>query len=102
MKKILALVIAVTFLLASVSAFAGTENDAAVTGDIIFARPLGLLGIVAGIGLFVVSLPFAVISHSVDKTSKTLIENPVEYTFSRQMGDFDYSLDAPKENDKGQ
>jgi hypothetical protein len=102
MKKILALVIAVTFLLASVSAFAGTENDAAVTGDIIFARPLGLIGIVAGAGLFVISLPFAVITHSVDKTSKTLIENPVEYTFSRPVGDFDYSLDAPKENDKGQ
>jgi hypothetical protein len=59
MKKILALVIAVTFLLASVSAFAGTENDAAITGDIIFARPLGLVGIVAGAGFFVLSLPFA-------------------------------------------
>lgn len=100
MKKILALIIAVTFLFSSVSAFAGTENDAAVAGDIIFARPLGLVGIVAGVGLFIVSLPFAVISHSVDKTSKTLIQNPVEYTFERPMGDFDYSLDAPKESDK--
>ena len=100
MKKILALVIAVTFLLASVSAFAGTENDAAITGDIIFARPLGLVGIVAGAGLFVVSLPFAAITHSIDKTSKTLLKNPVEYTFSRPLGDFDYSLDAPKETEK--
>ncbi|MDH4232659.1 MAG: hypothetical protein OEW04_11610 [Nitrospirota bacterium] len=99
MKKSLALIIALAFLLTSVPAFAGTENDAAVVGDIIFARPLGLIGIVAGAGLFVISLPFAAITHSVDKTSKTLIKNPVEYTFSRPVGDFDYSLDAPKEND---
>ena len=102
MKKILALIIVVAFLLASVSAFAGTENDAAVTGDILFARPLGLIGIVAGAGLFVISLPFAAITHSVDKTAKTLLKNPVEYTFSRPMGDFDYSLDAPQENYKEQ
>jgi hypothetical protein len=102
MKKILALVIAVTFLLASVSAFAGTENDAAVTGDIIFARPLGLIGIVAGAGFFVLSLPFAALTGSVGKTTETLITNPYKYTFSRPVGDFDYSLDAPKENDKGQ
>jgi hypothetical protein len=42
--------IVVTLLLTSVSAFAGTENDAPVVGDIIFARPLGLVGIVAGAG----------------------------------------------------
>lgn len=99
MKKFLALIIAVTLLLTSVPAFAGTENDAAITGDIIFARPLGLVGIVAGAGLFVVSLPFAAITGSIDKTSKTLLKNPVEYTFSRPMGDFDYSLDAPKEGE---
>jgi len=102
MKKILALVIAITFLLTSVSAFAGTENDAAVMGDVIFARPLGLVGIVAGAGLFIISLPFAAITGSIDKTTSTLLKNPVEYTFERPVGDFDYSLDAPEGNDKGQ
>ena len=102
MKKILALVVAVTFLLASVSAFAGTEDDAPVVGDIIFARPLGIVGMVAGAGLFILALPFAALTGSVDKTTTTLLKNPVDYTFSRPMGDFDYSLDAPKEGDKEQ
>lgn len=98
MKKIMALILAVTFVLASVPAFAGTENDSDVAGDIIFARPLGLASIVAGAGLFIVSLPLAIITGSVNKTSQTLVGNPVKYTFVRPVGDFEYSVDADRED----
>jgi len=97
MKKILALILAVTFALVSVPAFAGTENDADVTGDIIFARPLGFASIVAGAGLFVVSLPLAIITGSVNKTGQTLVGNPIKYTIARPIGDFEYSVDAERE-----
>lgn len=98
MKKILALILAVAFVLASVPAFAGNENDSDVAGDIIFARPLGLASIVAGAGLFLVSLPFAIITGSVNKTGQTLVGNPIKYTLVRPIGDFEYSVDADRED----
>lgn len=98
MKKILALVLAVAFVLASFPAFAGTENDVDVANDIVFARPLGLASIVAGAGLFIVSLPFALMSGSVNKTGQTLVGNPIKYTLVRPVGDFDYSVDADRED----
>jgi hypothetical protein len=94
MKKILVLILAVSLCVASVPAFAGTENDGSVIGDILFARPLGIAGIAAGAGLFIISLPFAAITGCVDKTARTLVVNPVKFTFDRPVGDFDYSVDA--------
>jgi hypothetical protein len=98
MNKILALVLAVTFVMASVPAFAGNENDQDIAGDIIFARPLGLASIVAGAGLFIVSLPFSLMTGSVNKAGQTLVGNPVKYTLVRPIGDFDYSVDADRED----
>jgi|WetSurSiteA1Bulk_404760.scaffolds.fasta_scaffold377900_1 hypothetical protein len=99
MKKILALILAVTFVLASVPAFAGNENDDVdIANDIVFARPLGLVSIVAGAGLFIVSLPFAIMSGSVNKTGKALVGDPIKYTLVRPVGDFEYSVDADRED----
>ena len=99
MKKILALILAVAFALASVPAFAGTENDDKdIADDIIFARPLGFASIVAGAGLFIVSLPLAILSGSVKKTGKALVGDPIEYTLVRPIGDFEYSVDADMED----
>ncbi|MDP2158404.1 MAG: hypothetical protein Q8K68_11940 [Nitrospirota bacterium] len=98
MKKITAIILVLAFLLVSVPVFAGTENDAAVMGDTLFARPFGLVSVVGGAALWIVSLPFAVISGSVPKTTETLITNPVKYTFVRPVGDFDYEP-APSQAD---
>lgn len=99
MKKITAVILVLAFLLVSVPVFAGTENDADVMADTIFARPLGIVSIVGGAALWIVSLPFAVISGSVPKTTETLIANPVKYTFARPVGDFDYEP-APRQADE--
>ena len=101
MKKMTAFIMALVFLAASVAAFAGTpiEDDRDVVSDAIFARPLGLASLVGGAALWVVSLPFAALSGSVDKTTQTLIINPLNYTFSRPMGDFDY-VPATEEESK--
>lgn len=90
MKRITAVILIVAFLLVSVPVFAGAENEADVMNDAIFARPLGIVSIVGGAALWIVSLPFAAITGSLPKTTETLITNPVKYTFARPIGDFDY------------
>jgi hypothetical protein len=90
MKKTAAFILTLALLVSSVPALAGTENDRGVVGDTIFGRPLGLVSIVGGAALWLVSAPFAAISGSLDTTTETLLKNPVKYTFSRPVGDFDY------------
>jgi len=90
MKKITVVILALALLAASVPALAGTENDREIVGDTLFARPVGVASVVGGAALWVVSLPFAVLSGSLHKTTETLITNPVSYTFGRRVGDFDY------------
>lgn len=90
MKKITAVMLIVAFLLVSVPVFAGDDHEADVMNDAIFARPLGIVSIVGGAALWIVSLPFAAITGSLSMTTETLITNPVKYTFARPIGDFDY------------
>ena len=99
MKKITAVILVLTLLALSVPAFAETENDRGVVGDTIFGRPLGLVSIVGGAALWVVSLPFAAISGNLGTTTETLITNPVKYTFARPVGDFEWEpVVSPKED----
>jgi len=97
MKRITAVILVLAFLVVSVPVFAGTENDLDVAVDTVFARPLGIVSIVGGAALWIVSFPFAAISGNLPKTTETLIANPVKYTFARPIGDFDY---GPASNDE--
>jgi hypothetical protein len=90
MKRIAVVILVLALLAASVPAWAGTEYDREIVGDTMFARPLGVASIAGGAALWVVSLPFAVLTGSLHKTTQTLITNPVSYTFGRRVGDFDY------------
>ena len=102
MKKATVLILVLALLAASIPAFAGTENDGELVGDTVFARPLGLASIIGGAALWVVALPFAVMSGSLHETTETLIVNPVKYTVARPVGDFDYELDAGSDEEKKQ
>ncbi len=70
--------------------FAGSPkkepSTAAVAGDALFARPLGLATTIAGTGLFLVTLPFTVPSRSVDTAAWELIGRPGGWTFDRPIG----------------
>jgi len=71
--------------------FAGNENEEiAMVADALIARPAGLVALGVGSGLFIISLPFAVVTGSVDKTAKTFIVKPFRYTFNRPLGDLEY------------
>ena len=54
--------------------------------DMVLARPIGLLGIIGGSLLFVVSLPFTIPSDSMDAAADELVKKPIDYTFKRPLG----------------
>lgn len=63
-------------------------SDAAMAADAILARPLGIVSLVAGFGLFIVSSPFSALGGNIGETWDTLVTSPAKFTFSRPLGDF--------------
>jgi hypothetical protein len=57
-----------------------------MAADLIVARPLGLAATVLGTGVFIVALPFALISGNVRDPARRLIAEPAEFTFTRPLG----------------
>jgi hypothetical protein len=70
--------------------FDGMESvsDAAMAADAIMARPLGMVSLVAGFGLFIVSSPFSALGGNIGEAWDTLVTSPAKFTFARPLGDF--------------
>src|SRR5688572_12831886 len=64
------------------------QNFESVAVDVVVARPLWFATTVVGGALFVITLPVAALSKSVDKTANTLVLKPAHATFRRPLGDF--------------
>ncbi len=62
-----------------------TEN---MVADAILVRPLGLVAIVVGVGLFVISLPFSALGKNVKQAGEKLVVAPAKFTFTRPLGEF--------------
>ena len=58
----------------------------AMLGDFFVARPIGLVLTAGGTILWLVSLPFTLLSGSVDEAADVLILGPGEQTFVRCLG----------------
>jgi hypothetical protein len=92
MQKFLKRRALVSLILAAVSvpAFAAGADDNrgefAMAGDILVARPMGVVLTAAGTALFIVSLPFTAIAGGVDKAADTLVVGPAMETFVRCLG----------------
>jgi hypothetical protein len=69
------------------TASAASDDDLKVATDTLVLRPACLAVTIVGSGLFVVSLPFAAMSHSVKKTAHVLVVRPARATFTRPLGD---------------
>ena len=54
--------------------------------DAVFVRPTGLVAIVGGAVAWVVALPFTLFSGSVGSSADELVKKPIEYTFTRPLG----------------
>jgi hypothetical protein len=60
----------------------------AVVMDTFVARPACFAATVIGSAVFVVALPFAVLSKSTKKTADILVVKPGKATFTRPLGNF--------------
>jgi hypothetical protein len=80
----------VGLLSAGTPAFAADNpGPTSVAADLVVARPVGFLATVLGSALFVVALPVAALSHSVQSTAQALVVKPAQATFTRPLGNFD-------------
>jgi hypothetical protein len=94
--KLLTTIVCVLALLLSTSTPALASGDAEPTSvvvDVVVARPVTFVLTVVGSALFVLSLPVAATSGSVNKAAKTLVAGPAKDTFVRPLGDFEEFLD---------
>ena len=64
------------------------ERGFAAVGDFLVVRPLGAAATIGGFGLFAVASPFAAMADDTEDVFNTLVKQPGEYTFVRDLGDF--------------
>ena len=63
-----------------------SPSAGAMAGDLIVARPFGVVMTVAGTAAFLVSLPFTLLAGSASEAADTLMIGPAETTFVRCLG----------------
>jgi len=65
----------------------GSPSAAAMTVDLLVARPLGLAATVIGTVVFVASLPFSALAGNVGDPARKLVAEPAKFTFVRPLGE---------------
>ena len=78
-------------MLVSQSLWAQSSMDenphfAKMAGDLVIARPIGIVMTVAGTAAFVISLPFTLLAGSASEAAETLMIGPAKTTFVRCLG----------------
>ena len=58
----------------------------AMTGDLLLARPIGLVTTVAGSAVFLLTLPFTAMGGNVGEAGEVLVAGPARATFVRCLG----------------
>lgn len=105
MKKAFIILLTLLFTFTSTAVFAAEDDGVAIAMDLILLRPIGIATFLGGLGLFVLSLPPAVVvgtvsgiidgnvgkglGKSLGKTSNALVVKPTKYLFARHLGDND-------------
>jgi len=72
------------------SAKAMSYDPIAVSADALVARPLCFAATLIGGAVFLVALPIAATSGSINSTADALVRKPAWATFRRPLGDFGY------------
>jgi hypothetical protein len=65
-----------------------TPGAGAMTADALLLRPLGLVAMVGGLCLFIISSPFSAMGGNTDMAVENLITAPAEFTLQRPLGEF--------------
>lgn len=96
LPHLLACTLAAAALLASAQAPAIeplTIDDApsaeAMTFDLFIMRPLSLAGTVVGTAVYIVALPFNLMTLNLAEPGRRLVVEPAKYTFVRSLGDLE-------------
>lgn len=63
-----------------------SPHFAKMAGDLVVARPIGVVMTVAGTAAFIVSLPFTLLAGSTGEAAETLMIGPAKTTFVRCLG----------------
>ena len=63
-----------------------SPNEWAMVGDLLVARPVGVVMTVGGAAVWLVSLPFTLLAGHAGEAAETLILGPGETTFMRCLG----------------
>ena len=61
-------------------------NAFAMAGDLVVARPIGLVMTAVGGAAFIVSLPFTALAGSVSESAESMVLGPAKETFVRCLG----------------
>jgi hypothetical protein len=64
------------------------EKGTDMVVDALVVRPVGLVSVVLGTAVTIISLPFTLPSGSVGAAAQAMIVEPAEYTFNRSLGEF--------------
>lgn len=64
------------------------EQGWASFGDVLLVRPVGTAVTIANFGIFAVASPFAAMADATDEVFDVLVQAPADYTFNRELGDF--------------
>ena len=90
-KKNLVILLAVSFLFAgnvSANPAGSGSNTPAIVADAFICRPMGIIALIAGSAIYIVSLPFTTMADGQEEAKRNLILSPYHYTFTRQLGEF--------------
>ncbi len=89
MKKALIIIATVLLVFTATLSFAATDNqDAAMIGDILILRPVGLLATVLGALVQGIGLPVSLAGGNAKEAGDALVVAPAKFTFARPVGDF--------------
>jgi hypothetical protein len=83
-------IVAISFLTVRPAMASADEPTTLNTvADIVIVRPACFAATIVGSCIFVVALPIAAISRSINKTADTLVVRPAKATFCRPVGEMD-------------
>lgn len=74
---------------ASTDAVVEQNSPMAMTVDLVICRPLGLIAMLGGTLVFVVSSPLSLLGGNAEEAWDSLVVSPTKYTFKRPLGEFD-------------
>ena len=94
MKKIVILIMAFCLVL-SCNLFVFAEDDSSknpsvgeIVGDVLWVRPLGVMGAVLGATTYVISYPVTFFFGKTDEAKAVLITDPYDYYLKRPLGEY--------------